>query len=376
MPIAPLAFRFQDRHIPCDGKAYLMGDVSIDPYFIPHSPEVRSAVVAPVMYKGFLWGAIVLDSDRKFAFGIRERDMLSIVGSYVALHLEEFFARQELDKKATQLRFLHRVIQQIAAERNNEALARKIVDVLFDELGFPGAGFYTPPPKGENAPVLVAGRSRAERETCSPECELEAGAAMRSRTPVEREVNGRALVLSIPVTFEGEVFGALAARHDAGFSAADRELLEITAEHMTTFWALNNLLAQRRHESLVDPLTQVWNRRYIMHRLDEESSRINRTNGRGSVILVDLGDFKQSAMFARYAEAEMLRMFLDSPRRLISRTQMLESLGGTAGDSFDRAMDVRISRLRTKLGEDPRNPRLIKTIYGAGYIFLSEVSWS
>ena len=77
-----------------------------------------------------------------------------------------------------------------------------------------------------------------------------------------------------------------------------------------------------------------------------------------------------------HAEAEMLRMFLDSPRRLISRAQMLESLGGSAGDSFDRAMDVRISRLRTKLGEDPKNPRLIKTIYGAGYIFLSEVAWS
>lgn len=74
-----------------------------------------------------------------------------------------------------------------------------------------------------------------------------------------------------------------------------------------------------------------------------------------------------------HAEAEVLRMFLDSPRRLITRAQMLETLGGTAGESFDRAMDVRISRLRTKLGEDPRNPRLIKTIYGAGYIFLAEL---
>ena len=64
----------------------------------------------------------------------------------------------------------------------------------------------------------------------------------------------------------------------------------------------------------------------------------------------------------------------DLERRLISRAQMLETLGGTAGESFDRAMDVRISRLRTKLGEDPKNPRLIKTIYGAGYIFLAEVS--
>ncbi len=76
-----------------------------------------------------------------------------------------------------------------------------------------------------------------------------------------------------------------------------------------------------------------------------------------------------------HAEGEVLRLFLDSPKRLISRAQMQESLGGAAGESFDRAMDVRISRLRTKLREDPRNPRLIKTIYGAGYIFLGDVSW-
>ncbi|MCV2867605.1 response regulator transcription factor [Defluviimonas sp. WL0002] len=76
-----------------------------------------------------------------------------------------------------------------------------------------------------------------------------------------------------------------------------------------------------------------------------------------------------------HAEGEVLRLFLESPKRLISRAQMQEMLGGAAGDSFDRAMDVRISRLRTKLGEDPKNPRLIKTIYGAGYIFLGDVNW-
>lgn len=96
-----------------------------------------------------------------------------------------------------------------------------------------------------------------------------------------------------------------------------------------------------------------------------------------------LADFDRYALTApdgsespfSHAEGEMLRLFLDSPRRLISRAQMMETLGGAAGDSFDRAMDVRISRLRGKLGDDPRNPRLIKTIYGAGYIFLGEVAW-
>ena len=76
-----------------------------------------------------------------------------------------------------------------------------------------------------------------------------------------------------------------------------------------------------------------------------------------------------------HAEGEVLRLFLERPKRLISRQAMQEALGGAAGDSFDRAMDVRISRLRTKLREDPKNPRLIKTIYGAGYIFLGEVNW-
>ncbi|MFK7941106.1 MAG: response regulator transcription factor, partial [Roseovarius sp.] len=76
-----------------------------------------------------------------------------------------------------------------------------------------------------------------------------------------------------------------------------------------------------------------------------------------------------------HAEGEVLRLFLERPKRLISRQAMQEALGGAASESFDRAMDVRISRLRTKLREDPKNPRLIKTIYGAGYIFLGDVSW-
>ncbi|SHH40623.1 response regulator transcription factor [Cognatishimia maritima] len=91
-----------------------------------------------------------------------------------------------------------------------------------------------------------------------------------------------------------------------------------------------------------------------------------------SYLLLD--DTGSSTPFS-HAEGEVLRLFLESPKRLISRTQMQETLGGAAGESFDRAMDVRISRLRTKLREDPKNPRLIKTIYGAGYIFLGDVEW-
>ncbi len=75
-----------------------------------------------------------------------------------------------------------------------------------------------------------------------------------------------------------------------------------------------------------------------------------------------------------FAEAQVLHLFLSAPNRLISRDHMLEKLGGTASDNFERAVDVRVSRLRTKLQDDPQNPKIIKTIYGAGYIFIGDMA--
>jgi DNA-binding response OmpR family regulator len=71
-----------------------------------------------------------------------------------------------------------------------------------------------------------------------------------------------------------------------------------------------------------------------------------------------------------FAESQLLRIFLDAPNRLISREQMIDTLGAGTEGNFERAMDVRVSRLRTKLKDDPQNPKIIKTIYGAGYIFI------
>lgn len=75
------------------------------------------------------------------------------------------------------------------------------------------------------------------------------------------------------------------------------------------------------------------------------------------------------------AEGEILRLFLETPNRLLSRAQIQDGIGGAAGDGYDRAIDVRVSRLRTKLRDDPKKPTLIRTIYGAGYIFVGDVSW-
>ncbi len=73
------------------------------------------------------------------------------------------------------------------------------------------------------------------------------------------------------------------------------------------------------------------------------------------------------------AEAALLRLFLTMPNRLLTRDEIITA-PGIQIDTF-RALDIRMSRLRQKLNDDAKSPKLIRTIYGAGYIFVGEVNW-
>ena len=69
------------------------------------------------------------------------------------------------------------------------------------------------------------------------------------------------------------------------------------------------------------------------------------------------------------AEFRLLWVFLERPRRVLNREQLLDAARGRAIEAFDRSIDLLVSRIRQKLGDDPRTPRLIKTVRGEGYLF-------
>ena len=72
------------------------------------------------------------------------------------------------------------------------------------------------------------------------------------------------------------------------------------------------------------------------------------------------------------AETELLVTLLQSPKQILTRDQLLKN----RDDLFDRSVDVSMSRIRKKLEIDPKFPTVIKTVYGAGYIFTSSVEWT
>ena len=73
------------------------------------------------------------------------------------------------------------------------------------------------------------------------------------------------------------------------------------------------------------------------------------------------------------AEFRLLTVFLRRPRIVLSRDQLLDLTSGRAADVFDRSIDNQVSRLRRKIEEDPKNPALIKTVWGGGYMFAADV---
>jgi DNA-binding response OmpR family regulator len=69
------------------------------------------------------------------------------------------------------------------------------------------------------------------------------------------------------------------------------------------------------------------------------------------------------------AEFTLLKLFVERPNRALSRDQIMDSLKGYERDPFDRSIDVRVTRLRKKLEDDPSNPVYIRTVWGQGYLF-------
>ncbi|TNC10281.1 response regulator [Methylobacterium terricola] len=69
------------------------------------------------------------------------------------------------------------------------------------------------------------------------------------------------------------------------------------------------------------------------------------------------------------SEFALLKAFLDNPKRVLTRERLLDLADARDPEAFDRAIDVRINRIRKKVEPDPGNPRFIKTVRGMGYVF-------
>jgi two-component system OmpR family response regulator len=76
----------------------------------------------------------------------------------------------------------------------------------------------------------------------------------------------------------------------------------------------------------------------------------------------------------RASEFELLLALAERPQRVLTRDQLLDLSRGRSANSFDRSIDVLISRLRRKIEDDPKEPSLIRTVRSGGYVFSAMVT--
>ncbi|MEQ1495656.1 MAG: response regulator [Novosphingobium sp.] len=86
-----------------------------------------------------------------------------------------------------------------------------------------------------------------------------------------------------------------------------------------------------------------------------------------------LSDADGAAVPISSVEFRLLLAFLEHPRQVLDRDRLLDMVQGREAHLFDRAVDNQVSRLRRKIETDPRNPILIQTVWGGGYLLAADV---
>ena len=87
----------------------------------------------------------------------------------------------------------------------------------------------------------------------------------------------------------------------------------------------------------------------------------------------DLTDPKGEGVLLTGGEFDLLLVLLQHPQRVLNRDQLLDWTRGRSAEAYDRTIDVQLSRLRKKLGDDPADPVMIRTVRGGGYLFAPTV---
>ncbi len=117
----------------------------------------------------------------------------------------------------------------------------------------------------------------------------------------------------------------------------------------------------------------------VLRRLQE----VSEASADGAAKLVKFGEFsldlethqlldqENQAVSLTSMEFDLLKAFAENPNKVLNRDQLLNLSHNRDWDPFDRSIDIRITRLRRKIEKQPSQPQIIKTVRGAGYIFVN-----
>ena len=209
--------------------------------------------------------------------------------------------------------------------------------------------------------------------------------AMTTKAPfMERSPGGLATRVVSPLTFQSRSVGALDLCKPSGLQPSELEMHQLLVDYVSGFWVLYDLLALREEEAFIDPLTGIWNRRYMLRRMQEESERVLRYGGTVCLAMGDMGNFKHTN--DNYGHTKGDEVLIKTAAVIRRNLRQTDSVGRYGGDEFvlllpnisEKAAEMVLNRIKQDLENlairsDDANPEspLIKVVLDFGVSFFS-----
>jgi len=318
-------------------------DVSKDPRYLPVIRATGSEVAIPLMVRDEVVGVLDFQSEQLDFFDSEMIDLLTLFSTQASLALENARLYSLERRRAEQLEAINAVARQTTAVLDLDELLTVVCRLLLEwfhidhvaVLMAEGEGLRVRAYEGRLTPTMTLGAQLA------PGVGVAARALANGRSIIENDVNTvKGYVagfsetqseLCVPLIFFGEKLGVLAldsARKNA-FEIDDLQPLESVADICAAAIQNASYFDRMKQLAYVDGLTGIHNRRYFEMRIVEELERAGRFQGRMSVIMVDIDNFKRvNDEFGHLLGDEVLRLVAGILKQQLRKSDLLCRYGG------------------------------------------------
>jgi diguanylate cyclase (GGDEF)-like protein len=329
-------------------EPYICNDTSQDPYFRPDEFGTLSEIAFPIAHGEFLWGILVVISEKTEAFSLRDVEILTILVNSMALVLENIANVQMLQRELQGMRFLHDLVNALSGERDNVEISRKTVSLLTSR--FPDTSIYIWLKLEEGCRMVASSALPAEELPRESQRIIEQGRGLALRalesgeicnTPDVREspyyakVNSNTLSeLDVPIYHQKEPLGTIALERAkvGAFSSEDEELFHVLSRHLGALFSVNRLLDVEEEKARRDALTGIWNRRFLIQYLQETVEPRTRRGEPCCVIMGDMWKFKD--INDTYGHAVGDEVLIKSAQAMAAAVGDRGVVGRYGGDEF------------------------------------------